>query len=96
MGGTNSFSNELGSLPPGRIYFSIPCWGAVLSSRSGNLTIKQRRFVVREESRLVGTFKAEMLDPEDELLSLGGARVRKGGFDGQIFEADQGSGRTRQ
>ncbi|KAA8496090.1 hypothetical protein FVE85_2245 [Porphyridium purpureum] len=46
-------------LPRGKLFLSTALFlqGAVLGKR-GNLTIKQRRFFIREEFRMVGTFKA--------------------------------------
>lgn len=46
------------SIPPGTLWFAIPSWGSVLS-RSGIVTVRQKRFGVREESRIVGTFGAK-------------------------------------
>jgi len=53
------------ALEPARLYFSAPCWSAVLSKR-GTLTIKQRKlgwlpFIpsLNEGSFIVGTFQAK-------------------------------------
>lgn len=52
-------------LEPGRLFFSAPCWGSVLSKR-GTLTIKQRKMgwlpfipTFNEGSFIVGAFEAK-------------------------------------
>ncbi|CAM9858241.1 unnamed protein product [Heterosigma akashiwo] len=38
------------------IYFSIGCWGSMMSKKKGLLSVRQKRWVVREESRMLGIF----------------------------------------
>lgn len=51
-------------LPPGKLYLSMPAFKSQLSSKEGggNLTVLQKRWLVREERRLVGTFTATAVD----------------------------------
>lgn len=56
------------SVPPGRLYFSIPCFGndvSNLSAKEGPVTVRQQGWHTgfwREESRIVGVFKAVPLE----------------------------------
>ena len=49
------------SLPPGKLFINVPVWGRVVSRTKGTLTVKQRRWLVRLESRLVGRLVAEVM-----------------------------------
>eukprot|EP00899_Mesostigma_viride_P014994 jgi/Mesvir1/23496/Mv22338-RA.1 len=81
------------TLPSGKLYFAVPAWGGQLSRDKGILSIKQRRFVVRLESRMVGRFRAQPLEEGDGMGQGGGvqgsdlpvSRVRQGGLDGPIY-----------
>jgi hypothetical protein len=54
-------------IPMGCLYFSIPCFGGAsqISSKEGIVTIRQTGWHTgwrREESRIVGTFRAVPID----------------------------------
>uniref|UniRef100_A0A7S4DI47 Uncharacterized protein n=2 Tax=Lotharella globosa TaxID=91324 RepID=A0A7S4DI47_9EUKA len=55
------------SLPKGKLFFACNLWGLLLGNKSTNniLTIVAKRFFVRKEKRMVGTFQAFDV-PEDD------------------------------
>ncbi|CAN0227833.1 unnamed protein product [Ectocarpus sp. 4 AP-2014] len=62
---TDGFGRGDVTIPAGRIYFAVPAWGGKLS-RKGLVTVRQRRWLVREESRILGVFGTELLVPDAE------------------------------
>jgi hypothetical protein len=48
-----------------RLFLRTRAWGAVVQRR-GTLLLRQSRWLVRQEFRLVGTFAAETLPPQDD------------------------------
>lgn len=68
LGGTNDSSYGDITIPKGCLYFSIPCFGGSvknLSMKEGPITVRQMGWHTgwrREESRIVGTFKAIPLE----------------------------------
>lgn len=60
---TNGFARGDVSIPPGKIYFAVPAWGCRLS-RKGLVTVRQRRWIVREESRILGVFGTEIIETD--------------------------------
>ena len=73
------------SLPPGKLYINVPVWGRVVSRTKGTLTVKQRRWIVRLESRLVGRLVAEVMPEGSDDLALGAVRVKQGDLDGPVY-----------
>ncbi|CAM9332240.1 unnamed protein product [Phaeothamnion confervicola] len=61
MGGCSKHDVEL---PAGPLYFSVPAFGGLLSQSKGILTVRQKRWGIREESRIVGTFAAERIEED--------------------------------
>mmetsp|Transcript_38790 Transcript_38790/g.51111 ORF Transcript_38790/g.51111 Transcript_38790/m.51111 type:complete len:258 (-) Transcript_38790:227-1000(-) len=59
--GINEFVYDDIFLPEGKIYFNIPCWGSMLSKKTGGLSVRQKRWLVRDESRMLGIFTAREL-----------------------------------
>eukprot|EP00241_Pyramimonas_parkeae_P019858 CAMPEP_0114292512 /NCGR_PEP_ID=MMETSP0059-20121206/9103_1 /TAXON_ID=36894 /ORGANISM="Pyramimonas parkeae, Strain CCMP726" /LENGTH=157 /DNA_ID=CAMNT_0001414169 /DNA_START=395 /DNA_END=868 /DNA_ORIENTATION=- len=81
------------SIPPGKMFFSVPAWGSVLSRDKGIITINQRRFFVRQEYRIVGRFKPEKVPSELDICAaleqLPSSRVKSGGLDGPVYFDDK-------
>ncbi|KAG5189510.1 hypothetical protein JKP88DRAFT_301476 [Tribonema minus] len=50
------------SIPAGPIYCSVPAWGARLSRSRGMVTVRQKRWGIREESRILGVFSAQRVE----------------------------------
>lgn len=65
-GGSNLYGDI--SIPEGRLYFSLPCFGSgvgQLSTKEGIVTVRQTGWHTgwrREESRIVGVFRASSMD----------------------------------
>mmetsp|Transcript_4981 Transcript_4981/g.12895 ORF Transcript_4981/g.12895 Transcript_4981/m.12895 type:complete len:251 (+) Transcript_4981:176-928(+) len=81
------------TLPAGRLYFSAPVWGGVVSRNKGIITIRARRWLVREESRMVGRLAVTTLRGDEEELGLGAIRLKAGGLDGPVYyrpESEEG------
>eukprot|EP00904_Undaria_pinnatifida_P006625 jgi/Undpi1/3092/HiC_scaffold_15.g06466.m1 len=49
------------TIPAGKVFFAIPVWGGQLS-RKGLVTVRQKRWLVREESRILGVCATERID----------------------------------
>ena len=65
------------SLPEGPLYFVCNAWGPVISKKNNVLSIRARRFPFGTESRMVGTFRAESVDPQnEESLTLSPCRTK--------------------
>eukprot|EP00951_Prasinocladus_malaysianus_P000552 scaffold4089_cov26-Prasinocladus_malaysianus.AAC.1 len=63
---------------------NVPVWGQVVSKNKGTVTVRQRRWLVREESRLVGRLRAETI-PEGQAIELGPMKIKQGGLDGPMY-----------
>jgi hypothetical protein len=64
----------------------------VVSQRKGTVTIKQRRWLIRLESRLVGRLiVAPIVGGE---LGLGAVRLKTGGLDGPVYYQVEGGDET--
>ncbi len=69
-----------------QVFISVPAWGRQLSKDKGSLTIKQRRWLVRLESRLVGRLRAARLEEGEEVSEvLRPARMKAGNLEGPIY-----------
>ena len=67
------------TLPEGKLYFKTLAWGDMVSSNRGRLLLKQRRALVRQEWRSVGTFKAQpLVEEEGQPLALQAMRIKQG------------------
>jgi hypothetical protein len=50
------------SIPEGQLYFATPTWGAKLSRKKGMITVRQKRWGFRTESRILGVFSAQRVE----------------------------------
>ncbi|CAM9298183.1 unnamed protein product [Ascophyllum nodosum] len=68
------------TIPAGKLFFAVPAWGGKLS-RKGLVTVRQRRFFIREESLILGVFETERIDvDEDGQTRMRAPRSRKPPF----------------
>ena len=77
------------TLPSGGLDLCTPVLGpALLSKNKGMVTILQRRWWVRLERRIVGTFRAEEVEMEggEEPKALPSVRIKRGTLDGAVYE----------
>jgi len=65
----NGYERGDNALPPEtELFMAIPVFNDQFSSREGTLTVLQRRWVFREERRIVGVFSVAPWESEDGLL----------------------------
>lgn len=77
---TDGFARGDVTIPAGKLFFAVPAWGGQLS-RKGLVTVRQKRWIVREESRILGVCATERIDVDaDGVAQPRAPRTRKPPF----------------